>query len=144
MLLSNKTSLLKPVYVLQKAKPAIALMFLVGFLLALICYFKITPQVALANGETNSSPENSEKMVAAVKKDLSHRLSINTDSISVEKIETVNWSNTGLGCPEPGVMYAQVITPGFLIELKAKNKLYEYHTDRKRLIVLCDSKNDLK
>ena len=32
------------------------------------------------------------------------------------------------------MMYAQVITPGFKIILKAGTKLYEYHSDYKRVV----------
>lgn len=31
------------------------------------------------------------------------------------------------------MMYAQVITPGFRIILKARDKLYEYHSDYERI-----------
>jgi hypothetical protein len=35
-------------------------------------------------------------------------------------------------------MYAQVITPGFLIVLAAQGQTYEYHTDQKATVVLCN------
>jgi hypothetical protein len=50
----------------------------------------------------------------------------------------VDWSDTSLGCPEPGMMYAQVITPGFLVMIEAEGQQYEYHTDESRFVVLCE------
>jgi len=47
-----------------------------------------------------------------------------------------SWSDTSLGCPRPGMFYAQVITPGYLITLEVKGEKYEYHTDLER-IILC-------
>jgi hypothetical protein len=35
-------------------------------------------------------------------------------------------------------MYAQVITPGFLVVLEAGDERYEYHTNREGTVVLCE------
>jgi hypothetical protein len=68
-------------------------------------------------------------MVAAAKRELSKRLAAPESEIElIEKAEAVTWPDTALGCPEPGKMYAQVLTPGFKFVLKIRGKLYEYHT----------------
>jgi hypothetical protein len=36
------------------------------------------------------------------------------------------------------MMYAQVITPGFLVVLEAGGERYEYHADREGTVVLCE------
>ena len=72
-------------------------------------------------------------VVDLAKKDLSERLDIPTGDIKLVKEEAVDWPDTSLGYPEEGMMYAQVITPGFKIILKAGDKLYEYHSDYKRV-----------
>ena len=33
-----------------------------------------------------------------------------------------------LGCPQPGMNYVMMITPGYLIMLEANGQAYEYHT----------------
>ena len=43
-------------------------------------------------------------------------------------IAKVEWGNTSLGNPEPGMMYAEVIVPGFKIVLEADGVFYMYHT----------------
>ena len=60
--------------------------------------------------------------------DLAKQLGIATESITVRSVEAVEWSDASLGCPEPGMMYAQVITPGYRIVLEANGQSYEYHT----------------
>ena len=45
-------------------------------------------------------------------------------------IEPVEWRDAGLGCPEPGMMYAQVLTPGFRLVFEYEGQQYEYHTDQ--------------
>jgi hypothetical protein len=71
--------------------------------------------------------------VDIAKKDLSERLNIPIEDIKLVKEEAVDWPDTSLGYPEKGMSYAQVITPGFWIILKAQDKLYEYHSDYKRI-----------
>jgi len=78
-----------------------------------------------------------EKAVAAAKADLMQRLGVTEEAIVVKSIEEVQWRDASLGCPQPGMMYAQVITPGFQIVLEVEGQTYEYHTDQTRA-VLCD------
>jgi len=60
--------------------------------------------------------------------DLSKRTGIPVSDIKVVSVEAVQWPDTSVGCPQPGMMYAQVITPGYLIVLEAGGKTYEYHS----------------
>jgi hypothetical protein len=61
--------------------------------------------------------------------DLADRLGIDEADVSVVSVEFTEWSDTSLGNPQPGFLYAQVITPGFNIVLEANGQSYEYHTD---------------
>jgi hypothetical protein len=64
----------------------------------------------------------------AAKDDLSQRTGIPKSDIKVQAVEAVEWPDSSLGCPRPGMMYAQVITPGYRIVLEAGGKTYEYHS----------------
>lgn len=77
-------------------------------------------------------PEYSPVVDLSVK-DLSERLKIPAGDIKLVKEEPVDWPDASIGFPEKGMMYAQVITPGFRIILNAQGKLYEYHSDHKRI-----------
>ena len=71
--------------------------------------------------------------------DLQRRLGLkDASSIKVIVVEPVEWCNASLGCPKAGMMYAEVITPGFRILLETAGKTYEYHTNRKTKVVLCE------
>jgi hypothetical protein len=48
---------------------------------------------------------------------------------SVVTIEKVDWPDTSLGVPDPGRLYAPVITPGYRIVLRVGDESYELHTD---------------
>jgi len=86
-------------------------------------------------------PPTAASAVAAAKANLADSLSVAGEEILVTSIEAVEWSDSSLGCPRPGMMYLQVITPGFRVILQAQGQAYEYHTDQGRNAVLCDGKS---
>ena len=61
-------------------------------------------------------------------------------SIQVARTEQTDWPNGGLGCPRPGTYYPQVITPGWLVELRAGGTILEYHTNSNTQVVLCSER----
>ena len=50
------------------------------------------------------------------------------DSVQVVSVEAVDWPDSSLGCPKAGMMYAQVITPGYKIVLETGGRTYEFHS----------------
>ena len=60
---------------------------------------------------------------------LADELGISPDEITIRSFEPVDWPDTSLGCPQPGMMYAQVITPGYSFLLEVAGEQYELHTD---------------
>ncbi len=64
---------------------------------------------------------------AQAKKDLAARLAVPDDDIKVLESGEAMWPDASLGMPEPGKMYAQVLTEGFRIVMEAAGKIYEYH-----------------
>jgi len=60
---------------------------------------------------------------------LAAELGISPDEVTILSAEEVDWPDASLGCPEPGMMYAQVITPGYRFTLRAGEETYEVHTD---------------
>ena len=82
-------------------------------------------------------PRGAEGLVRLAIEDLTRRLDVSPEGIIVVSVEAVQWSDTSLGCPLPGMMYAQVITPGFRVVLEAEGHTYRYHTDTRRHVILC-------
>jgi hypothetical protein len=60
---------------------------------------------------------------------LASELGITPQEVTVLTSEPVEWPDASLGCPQPGMMYAQVITPGYSFLLDAAGKQYTIHTD---------------
>lgn len=71
--------------------------------------------------------------------ELKAKLNVNPDDIQQIRAAAVNWPDTSLGCPQPGMMYAQMVTPGYLILLGYGGKTYEYHADGLDTLVTCDN-----
>jgi len=62
------------------------------------------------------------------------RFGIRWESVKILDLEKVDWGDASLGNPEPGMMYAQVITPGFKMSLAADGGTYIFHTSMDRVV----------
>ncbi len=82
-------------------------------------------------------PSESESLVSQAIADLALRLQVTEEVIQAVSVEAVEWRDTSLGCPQPGMMYAQVVTPGYKLGLEAEGEKYWYHTDAGKYLVLC-------
>ena len=70
--------------------------------------------------------------------DLARRLDIDPAHISVVETRAVMWPDRSLGCPRPGMAYAQVPQDGALIRLQAQGREFAYHSGGGRAPFLCD------
>ncbi|MCK6626498.1 MAG: hypothetical protein L6R45_15140 [Anaerolineae bacterium] len=94
------------------------------------------PGAAPAQGMAQPVP-GSEAALAAAITHLIQQTGLPPDQITVTSIQPMEWPDASLGCPQEGMMYAQVITPGYLILLEAQGQTFEYHTDQGTNVVLC-------
>jgi len=87
------------------------------------------------------APDNVEtgKIESLAKKVLTEQMRIPESAIVLKRFEPVNWPDASLGCPEPGMIYLQVITPGYLLILSDGYRDYEFHADQKGRVVLCSN-----
>lgn len=88
-------------------------------------------------GVSTVSPDARDVVVRA-REDLADRLGTSPQAIELVSVESVEWPDASLGCPQPGRTYAQVVTPGFRVILEAEGERYVYHTDREETVVLCE------
>jgi hypothetical protein len=87
---------------------------------------------------------DTESLIEKATEDLAQQLSISISQIHLEDAKEVIWPDASLGCPQPGMMYAQIQTAGYLIKLETNNKIYEYHTDMDNTVILCESTSEEK
>ncbi len=86
-----------------------------------------------------SPPSNVEEAVEVAVADLSTRLGIQVDEIDVAEASKHTWSDGSIGCPEPGRMYTQALTPGFRVILASGEDEYAYHGATGRSLFYCPS-----
>lgn len=102
---------------------------------------RITPEPGIGEAEiiqpAPGVPNPERKLASLASQDLSQRLDVDVSQVKVVQIETVEWPDSSLGCPQPGFDYLMVITPGYLIVLEAGGQQYQYHTDQTERAVLC-------
>jgi len=82
-------------------------------------------------------PEALQAMVDEIKLDLAAYLQIPASNVSYVDYEGRDWPDSSLGCPAPGMMYLQVITPGYLVHVAASGAQYDYHTSASGGFLLC-------
>lgn len=86
---------------------------------------------------SDSISGSAEPLMKRVKEDSANCKGIDKEKIAVAVVKAVNWPDTSLGCPEPGMVYAQVITRGYRILLSYDGKIYEYHSDQGGRVIYC-------
>lgn len=75
-----------------------------------------------------------QSLVDLARVNLAQKLGIEPDAVTVQRVEETEFPDASLGVPQPGQMYAQVLTPGYVIELAAGGQTYEYHASDSRLV----------
>jgi len=81
-------------------------------------------------GQWPVAPTLSPEVAALVdkaKQDLAARAGVSAGDIAIRSIQAVEWRDGSLGCPQPGMNYIMMITPGYRIMLEANGQAYEYH-----------------
>src|SRR3954471_15215452 len=68
---------------------------------------------------------------------LARELHCTPTEITLLEQSPVTWPNSALGCPQPGRMYLQVLTPGYRVRLAYREREYIVHTDRGRRAIRC-------
>jgi hypothetical protein len=97
-----------------------------------------TPEISMVEQTPAENVSSVPRELAEkAKEDLANYLHIDVSQIRVVESRSVDWPDASLGCPQPGMTYAQVITPGYWIVLEASGKQYPYHTDMGGQVILC-------
>ena len=81
-------------------------------------------------------PTEAAQAVAQAQADASARTGVAATAWVVIEVTQVDWPDSSLGCPQPGMMYTQVVTPGYLIKLRSGSRTLEYHSGP-REVVFC-------
>jgi len=78
----------------------------------------------------------------AARKLLAEELDVDEGDFRLVSSEGKGWSDTSLGCPQEGMIYAQVITPGYKLVFDHAGTSYPVHTnaDGSNMVVCTDGR----
>ena len=63
-------------------------------------------------------------------------------NLKLQNVEATEWPNGALGCPKEGMMYTEMIVPGFKLTFTDGSQTYDVHTDQTgQTAILCDKGN---
>ena len=68
---------------------------------------------------------------------LASALNVAPEDVTILQVQHVQWSDASLGCPKAGYMYAQMITPGYLVKAEVNGEEQAVHMDEKGNGVAC-------
>jgi hypothetical protein len=98
-----------------------------------------TPQPEMPT--TAPAAQAPEALVRTGQQLLAEHLGVSADTLKLQSATAQEWRDGSLGCPQPGMVYPQVITPGFLLIFADGARTYEVHTaENERQIVVCENK----
>lgn len=69
---------------------------------------------------------------------ISRALVAQPGQFTIDRFEPVQWSDSSLGCREPGKMYGQAITPGYRIEVTINGQKKQVHSDLAGRAIVCE------
>jgi len=75
-------------------------------------------------------PDTEAQRLQELQAQVAEQLGLPTGALALVSAEQVTWPDTSLGCPQPDMMYAQVLTPGWRVEfVDTEGVAYQVHTD---------------
>jgi len=80
-----------------------------------------------------------EALTERAKVDLAQRLSAPASQIKAIETKEAIWPDASLGCPQPGSVYAQIPTPGYLVMLEYDGNEFEYHVSIHGNVLYCEN-----
>lgn len=105
----------------------------------------VTPHRAsaglLMSDTSRTRPSSLESLVQAALLDAARVTGRPRADLRVIDAAAVDWPDGAAGCPEPGVLYPQAVTPGYRIRIQAGTAVLNYHATRhSQEPLLCPSK----
>ncbi len=77
--------------------------------------------------------------VSEIRADAAQVASVDVTEVVVLEERAVEWPDGSLGCPQPGMLYTQVITPGYQVIVSAGDLELDYRLDRRGGFRVCET-----
>src|SRR5579884_676950 len=87
----------------------------VALLGCLACVSSAAAPTPVGSASPVSAGPEAAAAVDAVRRSAAGQLGVDPAQLSVLQVVPHEWPDRALGCPRPGVMYAQIVTPGYVV-----------------------------
>lgn len=87
---------------------------------------------------TGVSMQVPSEVAQAVRTEVARRTGVDPVTVRIVRAEQVDWPDASLGCPQPGMAYAQVVTPGYRVVVEAGGRTLNVHTSTRGTAVVCN------
>ncbi len=91
---------------------------------------------ALPGIDTTLTPPE-EALVSLAKQRLAEKFQLDPQEFRLFSILPMSWPDSSLGCPQPGVLYQPVVTPGYQMVFEGGGQTYVVHSDQSDYVVIC-------
>ena len=106
------------------------------FILFLLISLLVSPYSLASEAVNKDQAVGSEEEATELAiETLSRKIGAEKPDITVIRLSRFNWPNSALGCPKPGVSYADVVVPGYMALLKHGKQPYRVHIGNGRGII---------
>jgi hypothetical protein len=92
------------------------------------------PLASKAHGDTIT-----DAALAMIAADAATVAGVDPASVAVVSVKPMTWTDGSLGCPKPGVMYTQVVVPGFRVIVRAGDQKLDYRVGHAGTAKRCES-----
>jgi len=76
-------------------------------------------------------------LLAAMRADAARRGHVADAEARVVSVQPVTWPDGAIGCPQPGMVYTQMLVPGWLVQIEAGTQRLAYHVGRGGRWLMC-------
>ena len=67
-------------------------------------------------------------------------LQVPREKVELDTVRAIDWRDSSIGCPKPGMAYLDVITPGHKVTLRVDGKIYVVHEAKNKAFVCRQTK----
>ena len=94
----------------------------------------VCQQPAISTETASGGSRTQDRLILTARADLAKRLGVPVPAIQAAGVTSKTFDDASLGCPRPGMQYAQVLTEGWILTLRHGNRDFTYHGDAHHVI----------
>jgi hypothetical protein len=96
-----------------------------------------TPVPTSTPKSSRAQPQVPQAILGPILNEAAKLANVPREQLTIVRAEAVVWSDGSLGCPEPGMEYAQVLVRGYWVVVNAAGQEYDFRAGNDGSFRLC-------